>query len=150
MLDDSFSVSLTGTVLFFFLLFDGTNFSMYPFSFSYLSFFLVLSCFVYFFFQEGNRSSVKIFSTKVIVLSYVLFLIFVLWLSLFLGFYKTFLSSKYFSVPRWVFITISLERIWSFFFFLISWYTLQNLSLSGVATFKCFYFCCFHNWNSVA
>lgn len=149
MLDDSFSVSLTGTVLFFVVVW-WDKFQYVSFFLFLSQFFLVLSCFVYFFFQEGNRSSVKIFSTKVIVLSYVLFLIFVLWLSLFLGFYKTFLSSKYFSVPRWVFITISLERIWSFFFFLISWYTLQNLSLSGVATFKCFYFCCFHNWNSVA
>lgn len=62
MLDDSFSVSLTGTVLFFFLLFDGTNFSMYPFSFSYLSFsWFCPALFIFFFKKETDlqlRSSV--------------------------------------------------------------------------------------------
>lgn len=144
-LNDSFAVSLTGTVLFFFL--DGTDFSMYPFSFSYLSF----SWFCPGLFTFFVKNATELLRSSVLRLLYyhVLFLILVLWLSLFLVFIL-FILKVFFFVSLVFYYNFCWKSLKLFFFFLLAETPHNVLSLHGFPTFKCFYFCCFHNWNSVA
>lgn len=125
-LNDSFSVSLTGT--FFFAWWDRFQYVSF---FLFLSqFFLVLSWFI--FFQECNRI-VKIFSTN-IVLSYILFLILVLWLSLFLVSIIPFYPQSIFLYLLGFLLQFLLKEF-EVFFFLLAEAPHKILSLSDFPTF---------------